>query len=41
MYAYQLARGLRGEKKIRILSLGTGEKTFKPTKSVNDYNNFD
>lgn len=40
MYAYQLARGLRGENKIRILSLGTGEKTFFPIKEVDDYDKF-
>ena len=41
MYAYQMARGLRGETKIRVLSLGTGEKTFTPIKTVNDYSKFD
>ena len=29
-YAYQLARGLRGETKLRLLSLGTGELPFTP-----------
>jgi hypothetical protein len=41
MYAYQLARGLRGEKKIRVLSLGTGEKPFKQIEKAEDYTKFE
>ena len=28
LYAYQLAKIIKGKKKIRLLSLGTGEKKF-------------
>lgn len=37
LYAYEFARLLMGKQKIRVLSLGTGEKPFKPFASADDF----
>ena len=36
LYAYQMAKILNKKKDIRLLSLGTGEKTFTPYESADD-----
>ena len=39
MYAYQMARIYRGQDKLRLLSIGTGEHPFDGWKSTDDFNN--
>mmetsp|Transcript_4126 Transcript_4126/g.6982 ORF Transcript_4126/g.6982 Transcript_4126/m.6982 type:complete len:291 (-) Transcript_4126:43-915(-) len=34
LYAYEIAKDLRNHKKIRLLSIGTGEKSFSPLESA-------
>mmetsp|Transcript_1320 Transcript_1320/g.1698 ORF Transcript_1320/g.1698 Transcript_1320/m.1698 type:complete len:135 (-) Transcript_1320:19-423(-) len=41
LYAYQIATKLRGNTKIRVLSIGTGEKTFDPVESVDSVTKLD
>jgi len=40
-YAYEMSRVLKGKKKIRVLSLGTGEKPFKPVTDSKSFDIFD
>lgn len=41
MYAYQMARLLKDKKKLRVLSIGTGEKEFKQIESADDFSMID
>jgi len=41
LYAYQLAKQLRDKKRMRVLSIGTGEKSFTPWESAEEFTKVD
>jgi patatin-like phospholipase/acyl hydrolase len=41
LYAYEIAHNFYGYDKIRVLSLGTGEKTFHPITNANQITKYD